>query len=262
MDNSAECEERVRDGLTTAIGGPETGPALAGRLSLACVDLLDVHGVGLWRMAGGTAPVPFSTCGAVTVALDRLQIATGEGPCWEAMRSLTLFSVPDLRTADPGRWPAFTSAALHLGIQAVFAVPVTVADAVTGVLYLCRNRPGGLTQEALSGAFLAAELAALPLLDHYQHAAAPVEDRPPAAARGDAQWTTRFDVYQAVGMVTAQLDVHAAEAMLRLRAYAFAHDLTPSQVAFLIIERRLHLEDDRASTDSHHEHEEWPDAGS
>ncbi len=54
-------------------------------------------------------------------------------------------------------------------------------------------------------------------------------------------------------MVMGQLDVGPAEALVRLRAHAFANDLTASEVAWSIVERRLSLERD----------DDWrgPDAG-
>jgi AmiR/NasT family two-component response regulator len=52
----------------------------------------------------------------------------------------------------------------------------------------------------------------------------------------------RIDVYQATGMVMAQLDVSAVDALVRLRAYAFSHDLTASEVAQLLISRGLRME--------------------
>ena len=54
----------------------------------------------------------------------------------------------------------------------------------------------------------------------------------------------QVEVYQATGMVMARLNIGATEALVRLRAYAFAHDLTASEVGWGIIERRISLEDD------------------
>ena len=46
---------------------------------------------------------------------------------------------------------------------------------------------------------------------------------------------------QAAGMLTEQLGTRLAEALLRLRAYAYAHDLGLSDVAGDIVARRLYL---------------------
>ena len=59
----------------------------------------------------------------------------------------------------------------------------------------------------------------------------------------------RVEVYQATGMVMAQLGVGPAEALARLRAHAFANDLTASQVAWSIVERELSLEPDNGRHD-------------
>ncbi|HEX9515159.1 MAG TPA: ANTAR domain-containing protein [Streptosporangiaceae bacterium] len=49
---------------------------------------------------------------------------------------------------------------------------------------------------------------------------------------------------QAAGMLTEQLGTRLAEALLRLRAYAYAHDRGLSDVAGDIVARRLYLSAD------------------
>ena len=51
----------------------------------------------------------------------------------------------------------------------------------------------------------------------------------------------RFVVHQASGMVSAQLDVTLGEALVRMRAFAFAHDRPLAAVAEDIVARRLRL---------------------
>lgn len=53
-----------------------------------------------------------------------------------------------------------------------------------------------------------------------------------------------MEVYQATGMLIARLGVGAGKAMMRLRGYAFAHDLTASEVAWGIIEHEIVLSPD------------------
>jgi hypothetical protein len=45
-------------------------------------------------------------------------------------------------------------------------------------------------------------------------------------------------------MLIGALNVGAAEAVVRLRAYAFSHDRTASEVAWDIVDRRLMLDSD------------------
>jgi hypothetical protein len=54
----------------------------------------------------------------------------------------------------------------------------------------------------------------------------------------------RAEIYQASGMVAVQLSIPAAEALLRIRAYAFANDQTVTQTATQIVARRLRLPND------------------
>lgn len=256
----SEERERIRARLTASVGGASRGRALAEQLCSVCVDLLDVEGAALWLVSPGGPAVSLSNCGAVTAGLDRSQLSSGQGPCWDAIHTSTLVSTPDLRAAHPGRWPAFTAVAAEVGVRAVFAVPVTVTGAPVGVLYLCRSESGGLAGSALAGAFLAGELAVLPLLDMITDGRTGAVEPIAPAPLGESGWLTRAEIYQAVGMITAQLGVHPTEALLRLRGYAFANDLTANQVAFLIIDRRLQLEDDAAGRVGRPE-PRWPEPG-
>jgi hypothetical protein len=55
---------------------------------------------------------------------------------------------------------------------------------------------------------------------------------------------SRREVHQATGMVVAQLDVVAAEALLIIEAHAFAAGVTVRALAADIVARRVDLADD------------------
>lgn len=62
----------------------------------------------------------------------------------------------------------------------------------------------------------------------------------------------RVEVYQATGMLIGALQVDSTEALVRLRAYAFVHSMTASDVAWAIVQRRLALDtDDWLETGGH-----------
>ena len=72
------------------------------------------------------------------------------------------------------------------------------------------------------------------------------DDAPPgtlAAGLADAM-QYRAEIYQASGMIAVQLSIPASDALLRIRAYAFAHDQTVAATAADIVARRLRLDDD------------------
>jgi AmiR/NasT family two-component response regulator len=55
---------------------------------------------------------------------------------------------------------------------------------------------------------------------------------------------SRAEVSQATGMLVAQLDVTPAEALVRLRAHAYAVGRSATEVARDILDRRLRLDGD------------------
>jgi hypothetical protein len=158
-------------------------------------------------------------------------------------------SVADLQDLREQRWPAYAGAVLKAGVRAVFAMPVVLAGSYVGSLDLFRAEAGELSKHEHVGALLAAELAALPLVD----LAAEYAGYPPGEDEQDG-WShlatlQRVEVYQATGMVMAQLNVELPEALARLRAHAFAQDMTASEVAWAIVDRRLELDSDGPSGD-------------
>jgi ANTAR domain len=123
-------------------------------------------------------------------------------------------------------------------------MPVVVAGEYVGALDLFRHEPGLLDGEHLSGAIIAAELASVPLLDLLDadlHAA--VAD-PNSNAWVEFNDLSRAEVSQATGMLVAQLEVEPAEALVRLRAHAYATGRNATDVAKDILARRLRLDAD------------------
>lgn len=175
----------------------------------------------------------------VAAMIEELQFSLGEGPCVDAVNAGRPVLIPDLGepyAVDVGRWPAFMSAAADAGIRAVFAFPLAVGAIRVGALDLYRTRAGELSTEQLAGALLAADAAAIALLSLDVDAS---ETFNGTAAEG-ADY--HLDVHRATGMVQEQLKVSTADALLRLRAKAFADGRPISEVAADVIARRLRLD--------------------
>jgi hypothetical protein len=236
--------EQLRRDLSAALVGAGRGRAVADRLCAACVDLLEVDGAAVSIAQDGGFSRSLGASNALSRELNEVQFTLGEGPALEAMSATGPVLLADLHAESETRWPVFVGDALARGVRAVFALPVSVASLQIGALDLYRKRPGPLEPPQMVGAMIAAELAALPLLDTMgmDLDAALTDDT--SEAWDELAALTRVEVYQAAGMLIAQLGVTAAEALVRLRGYAFAHDLTASEVAWEIIERRLRLADD------------------
>ena len=235
---------RLRADLGAALVGPGAAPSAADRLCAACVDLLEVDGAALSLIDAGGSQGTLGSSGAQSRRLDELQFTFGEGPCLDAVASGRPILVGDVADRNERRWPAFVRAVSDSGVRAVFALPVSIARKPVGALDLFRNRPETLSGDSLDGGLWAAELAAVPLLDLLA-----AETGWAAADDGGDGWERlealeRVEVYQATGMIIAQLDVSAAEALVRLRAYAFSEGVTASEAAWAIVDRRVVLDSD------------------
>lgn len=233
----ATAREQLLASLDSALADGVAGLPAAEALCQACVDLLDIDGAAISLMYEGASRGTFGSSGELGRQLDEFQFTFGEGPCLDAVATDRPVHVNDLQ--DDDRWPAFAGAALQAGVRAVFAWPVTIAAVPVGAIDLFRRRPGPLDPLTAAAARRAAQLAALPLLDLMQAAGGWAAIGDVQAPRPELASLERVEVYQATGMMVVQLDVDPAQALVRLRAHAFAHGQTASQVAWKVITREL-----------------------
>ena len=131
---------------------------------------------------------------------------------------------------------------LDYRIHGIFAIPVVMAGEYVGALDLFRNQPGELLTDELAGAVVAAELAGAPLLDVMDSDLQAAVNDPNSNAWADFNVLSRTEVSQATGMLVAQLEIEPAEALVRLRAHAYATNRSVTDVARDILNRRLRLE--------------------
>ncbi len=208
---------RVAEILTALWAASPDGSALPAGLVHGCARALPVSGVGLALMTeGGPAGTVAATDGPA-LELEELQYTLGEGPCVDASRSGRPVLQPDLAATAPHRWPAFAGGALAAGVAAVFAFPLRVGAIRVGVLDLYRATPGPLSAEHLREALSYADAATMLLL-HLQTRARSDGVAPDALGVLD----DRAEVHQATGVVSVQAGVALAEAIVLLRARAYA----------------------------------------
>jgi hypothetical protein len=171
--------------------------------------------------------------------IEELQFTLGEGPCMDAFASRRPVLAPDLASEAAVRWPGYSHAAKGHGVGAVFAFPLQIGAARLGALDVYRAQAGGLTDAALAQALTFAEVATAGLLDGQAEAG-----RGGIADGIEDALESRYELYQAQGMVMVQLGVSLGDAMARLRAYAYAQDRSLGDVAVDIVARHLTLEHD------------------
>ncbi|BBZ28566.1 GAF domain-containing protein [Mycolicibacterium madagascariense] len=226
--------------LLASVGALQ-GVAAADKICSTCVTLLDVHATAISLVSNGANLATLGASSPAARLYDEVQFTVGEGPCLSAVADRAPIVIPDLDDPADTRWALYRPVMLAHDIRAVTAIPVMVAGEGVGAFNVFLDTPGTLTEEALALSRLAADLARLPLLslldEHLRAAAAD----PDTEAWTELHLLARTDIAQATGMVMAQLDVDAEEALVRLRAHAYATSSSPTDIARAIIDRRVRL---------------------
>ena len=220
----------------------EIAKSPSARLCAVCADVLSVSGAGITVMGGGQAG-PVCVSNQRVAALEDLQFTMGEGPCRDAFRTGIPVHAPSFDGSIISRWPAFVGVAHQSGISSVFAYPLTTKGARVGVLTLYQDGEGDLTAAQQDDSLAMAGILTETVLS--------LQDAAPAgelAAGLEAAVEYRAQVHQASGMVAVQLSVPVAEALLRIRARAFATGRPIGLVASDIIARRLRFTADGDET--------------
>ena len=206
--------------------------------------LFDIDAAAISLVFDGATSGTLGSSGEPARIYDELQFTLGEGPCLDSITFKGPILVADLADPDDARWPIYGPAMLSHRIRGVFAMPVLVAGEHIGALDFFRAQPGDLGEDNLAGAIAAAELAGVPLLDLMNDDLQAAVNDPGSNAWPELQALSRAEVSQATGMLVAQLGVEPAEALVRLRAHAYATGRSSTDVARDILDRRLRLEAD------------------
>ena len=221
--------------MTVALAGAETDPQH--ELCVASASAIGVAGAGVILMSGGRALGNVCVSNSMTGIVEEVQYTLGEGPCVDAFRTKAPVLAPDLAHSDGNRWPAFRVGAESAGVRAVFGFPLLIESVCFGALNLYHDQAGALTDNQFANALAVAHVASRTVLG-WQSVAGP----------GSLAWqlehvpTHRAVVHQAAGMVSVQAAVAIPDAVVMLRAYAFAEDRPISEVATDIVSGALRLD--------------------
>ena len=210
------------------------GPHGAPRLCTEFVAALPVQHAAISTLG---APFELETlCSSDPLAarLEQLQLDYGEGPCWQASASRSPVLLPDLRTPLDVSWPVLHEAIASHEIRGAYAFPMSVGRLSIGAVDLYSAQPDALSPANVLTASAMADAAAVLIL------------RRAMAHRDDgltADPSSRRVVHQATGMVIAQLRIPPDDALLVLRAHAFAISGSVAEVAAEVVARRLDFSD-------------------
>ena len=207
------------------------------RLCHVCAAATETTGAGIMLMSGDVPRGSVCTTDDVSSVIEQLQYDLGEGPCVDAYRTQLPVFAPDLADPSETQWAGFRHGALAAGVRAAFGFPIWVGTVCIGALDLYQDAAGGLTEEQCADALVVASVAGRTVLGWQS-----------VAGSGSLAWqlehvpADRAVVHQAAGMASVQASVSVEDAMLLLRAYAFAEDRPISAVATDVVTRRLRFD--------------------
>ncbi|WP_035857942.1 GAF and ANTAR domain-containing protein [Cryptosporangium arvum] len=210
------------------------------RICRAATGVLAASGAGVSVFTPGDVRGVCAASDPRSERLEELQFVLGEGPCIDAFESRRPVLVTDLVAYAEARWPMYTPAVYERGVRAVFAFPLQIGGARLGVLDVFRDQEGALSAEQLTDALTFADVAVAMLLDEH-------DDSNGGVGQGviDAV-DSRAELFQAQGMVMVQIGGTINEAMVRLRAYAYAENRALSEIARDVVAGRLSFDQDES----------------
>ncbi|WP_025355647.1 GAF domain-containing protein [Kutzneria viridogrisea] len=201
----------------------------------ACVAALELTGSWLTLMTSPAERERAYASDPLAASLEESQFTLGEGPCEEAFASGLPVLASDLDSEESlQRWPVFAPAAVQSTARALFAFPLRKGAVQLGVFATYRDSAGALLPDQIADAQVFADLVLNLVLDAQSH-----------GSGHTAHWLNDDGslggavVHQATGMVAVQLRVDLGEALVRLRAHAFANQLPLAEVAAGVVNRTL-----------------------
>ncbi|MFE6485410.1 GAF and ANTAR domain-containing protein [Streptomyces sp. NPDC057757] len=233
---------RIAREFVTAVQGltPAAVPDALGRTCVAFLPEVSGLSLSVVGSAEDAGVVLFASDG-VAAHLAEIQYTLGEGPCREAVRlRAPVFASALTGASDARRWPLFSAQAAKAGAEAVFSVPLPGASGALGTLDLYRVSAGALSGDQVRIALLVADALTLAVSALGEAS----DDSAEVVTWLQGVESDRDEIHQATGMIMVRLGVSAEEALLRLRARAFAQGVTSTEVARAVLDRTM---------DMHHE---------
>lgn len=195
------------------------------------VSVLPVTGAAVSTLGEVLGSETISATDERAARLDETQIDLGEGPCWDAIRLISPVAEPVFGERGRLRWPAFAAAVDGEAIKSIFAFPLSVGPLRLGAVDLYSLAGVAFTELETDRASAMAGAVGRTIL---RNALQEMGDDTLSVGRH-----SRRAVHQATGMVLAQLDIDADDALLTIQGYAFSSGRPVLEVADEILAGRL-----------------------
>ncbi|MEW9529739.1 ANTAR domain-containing protein [Microbispora sp. NPDC049125] len=195
--------------LLTLLLSTDTYDTFLHELTLLTVRALPEGSMCGITVTHGSQPATIASSDDLTLAVDRIQYRTGQGPCLETLTTGVIHSVDDT-SAEP-RWRTFCTEAFAHGVRSCLALPLAGPHGIVGGLNLYNPDAGAFAEttwartQVFAGNAAGAVALALRLTDQ-------------AKLNEDLHATlaSRSVIDQAVGIVMAQQRCPAPDAFALL----------------------------------------------
>jgi hypothetical protein len=185
-------------------------------LCSVAAEFMALDGAGIALTSDGEDLMSLCASNDAAKNLMNLEITLGEGPAIDASRGDTA-EEHNLVTMTNPRWSMYQPEAVALGANAVFAYPVQWGAARFGALSLFRASIGPLTAGQSSDGYLMASVIGRAILTTQAGGS-----HETLVGELDGASMLDFRVHQAAGMVAVQGSMSVKDALVILRAHAFA----------------------------------------
>jgi hypothetical protein len=211
--------------------GASVDAPLSLRMCQACVGILGMDGGSLTLAYAEEQRVTLCATDAWAAQLEDLQDVIGEGPSWDAYGDRSIQTLRVDGTAEL-RWPLLSDGIKEgLGGCMIYAIPIMPGPETMGVATFYQRQPTTMLIDD-SEAQLLIDAVGVALVKDPDF----LDDDSTAKAES---WSGRARVYQATGMVMAQLGLSPEDGIALLRAHAYAHQRNLAAISDDIIARHL-----------------------
>ena len=219
--------------LTAMDGG---GLPTAGQLCTVAAQVVGVDGAAV-MVEGSDHRTPLCSSEGIAAHVANLDLTLGEGPGFDAHQTGTPVTEPDLARPRSSRWPSFSPLAVQAGLAAIFSFPLRVGGVHLGAVTFHQMHSGRLSDDQHADALVVANVVVHTVLAHQA-------GTPPGVLGSELEvlGSSLAELHQASGMVSVQLGVSVADALVRLRAHAYAQGREVREVAIDVVNRGLRLD--------------------
>lgn len=219
------------DGFADELTELRQGTGDPAKLSAAFLQYLPVAGATVATVGSVMGNETLSATGYLAQRLDEWQFDLGEGPCWDAVGQARPVFETNFPANGGCRWPSLFAAARTESIGAIFAFPMTVGTLQIGAIDLYSHIPATLnTEQQHQASALADAIGQRVVRDALASHASGHEAKTPFSRRL---------VHQATGLVLAQVDVNAEDAVLLIQTHAHSTGLSMMELSEQLLADRL-----------------------